>query len=155
MSADFQRLASVRARQRSRRMRGVQAVSALGMGAGLIALGWLAAPKLPGLLLPMLGQGVAALSPAAWLVVDAHGEARGRVETVEPHTGIIRVSSGFLGLMSVALLVTPETLIVVGDKEGGFGDIRQGERVVAAYEARRGALEAKRVEVFPPSRAGN
>ena len=58
----------------------------------------------------MLGKSVAALSPAAWLVVDAPGEARGRVETVEPHTGIIRVSSGFLGMMSVALLVTPETL---------------------------------------------
>jgi hypothetical protein len=155
MSADFQRLASVRARQRSRRTRWVRAVAALGMGTGLIALGWLVVPRLPGLLLPVLGQGVASLSPAAWLVVDAHGEARGWVETVEPHTGIIRVSSGVLGLMSVALLVTPETLIVVRDKEGGFGDIRQGERVVAADEVRRGALEAKRVEMFPPPGVGN
>ena len=152
MSTDFQRLASVRARQRSRRMRWVRAVWALAMGIGIV-LGWLVAPRLTRL--PVLGQGVAASSPAAWVVVDAHGEARGRVETVEVHTGIIRVSSGFLGLISVALLVTPETLIVVGDKEGGFGDIRQGERVVAAYEVRRGALEATRVEVFPPPRAGN
>jgi hypothetical protein len=135
-------------------MRWVWAVWALAMGIGIV-LGWLVAPRLTGLRLPVLGQGVAASSPAAWLVVDAHGEARGRVETVEVHTGIIRVSSGFLGLMSVALLVTPETLIVVGDKEGGFGDIRQGERVVAAYEVRRGALEATRVEVFPPPGAGN
>jgi hypothetical protein len=132
-------------------MRWVRAVSALGIGTGFIALGWLAAPRLPGLLLPGLGQGVAALRPAAWRNADTHGEVRGRVETVEPHTGIIRVSSGFLGLRSVALLVTPETLIVVGDKEGGFGDIRQGERVIASYQVRRGALETKRVEMFPPS----
>jgi hypothetical protein len=103
----------------------------------------------------VLGQGVAALSPAAWRVAEAHGEARGRVETVERHTGTMRVSAGFLGLRSVALLVTPDTLIVVGSKEGGFGDIRQGERVVASYSVRRGALEAIRVEMFPPPGSGN
>jgi hypothetical protein len=79
-----------------------------------------------------------------WLVV----EAQGWVKTVEPKTGFIRVSSGFLGLMSLALLITPDTLIVVGDKEGGFGDIREGGRVKAAYEVRPDSLQAKRVEVF-------
>jgi hypothetical protein len=43
---------------RSRRMRWVRAVSALDMGTGLIALGWLAVPRLPGLLFPVLGQEV-------------------------------------------------------------------------------------------------
>jgi hypothetical protein len=70
---------------------------------------------------------------------------------VEPETGVIRVSSGFLGLMSVELVVTPETLIVVGDKEGGFTNIREGERVVATYEVRPDTLWAKRVEVSPAS----
>ena len=73
-------------------------------------------------------------------------EARGRVEMVERDTRTIRISSGFLGLTSVALVVTEDTLIVVGDKEGGFGDIRLGEPVVAAYEIgrRRLARQARR-----------
>ena len=83
-------------------------------------------------------------------------EARGRIETIERETRTIRISSGFLGLTSVALVVTEETLIVVGEKEGGFGDIRPGEPVVAAYETGRGALQAKRVEVvLPATPSGN
>jgi len=70
---------------------------------------------------------------------------------VEPERGVIRVSSGFLGLMSVELVVTPDTLIVVGDKEGGFGDLREGEHVIATYEVRPDTLWAKRVEVSPAS----
>jgi hypothetical protein len=148
MSADSQRLDSVRRRRRSRRMRWVRTVSALGIGTGLIALGWLVAPRLSGLLLPALGQGVAALRPAAWRIADTNGEARGWVATIDRDTRIMQVASGFLGLKSIALLVTPGTLIVVGDKEGGFGDIRQGQRVVVSYQVRRGALEAQRVEML-------
>jgi hypothetical protein len=81
------------------------------------------------------------------------GEARGRVEMVERDTRTIRIASGFLGLTSVALIVTEDTLIVVGEKEGGFGDIRLGEPVVAAYEIGRDALQAKRVEMVLPARA--
>ena len=50
---------------------------------------------------------------------------------------------------SIDLVVTPETLIVVGDKEGGFGDLREGDRVIATYEVRPDTLWAKRVEVSP------
>jgi hypothetical protein len=78
-------------------------------------------------------------------------EARGRVAIVEPAARLIRVSSGFLGLTSVDLVVTNDTLIVVGDKEGGFGDIRDGGEVRAAYEVRPGTLRAKRVEVVRDS----
>jgi hypothetical protein len=53
--------------------------------------------------------------------------------------------------MSVELVVTPETLIVVGDKEGGIGDLREGERVIATYQVRPDTLWAKRVEVAPTS----
>jgi hypothetical protein len=151
MSAEFPRLESVRARHRSRR-RWVRAVAVFGTVAGLIVLAWIAVPE-P--LLLVLRQATTPLSPAASRIVDAHGEARGRVKTVEPHLGIIQVSSDFLGLMSVALFVTPETLIVVGDKEGGLGDIRPGERIVATYEVRRGVLEARRVEMFPRMGPGN
>jgi hypothetical protein len=60
----------------------------------------------------------------------------------------------FLGLIPVELVVTPETLMVVGDKEGGFADIREGERVVGIYEARLDTLWAKRVEVFVQAAVG-
>ena len=123
------------------------------MAAIIVSTSHVVAPVLPGrLVASLLTPSLSFLSRDAGPVT---GEARGRVEIVAPEAGLIRVSSGFLGLMSVALLVTPETLIVVKDKEGGFGDIRQGERVVAAYEVRRGALEAKRVEMFSPSGVGN
>ena len=42
------------------------------------------------------------------------GEAEGWVKSAEPSTSTIRVSSGFLGLSSVSLVVTPDTLIIVG-----------------------------------------
>lgn len=154
VSVDFQRLASVRARQRARRKREIGALTALVGAVMVVAAGWLAAPLIPGQLLTAFAPGLSALGRGAWLVDAAHGEAQGWVQTVEPDTGIIRVSSGFLGLMSIALRVTPDTLIVVGNKEGGFGDIRLGERVVAAYDVQPGALQARRVEVFLPGRHG-
>ena len=145
MSVDFQRLAQVRARH-SRRRRWIRGLSTLGVAALIIAASQIATPMLPGrLLASWLEQSVPWLSTGAASTAE---EAQGRVRIVEPGTGIIRVSSGFLGLMSVELVVTPETLIVVGDKEGGLGDIRDGSHVRAAYEARPGTtLHATRVEV--------
>jgi hypothetical protein len=151
VSVDFQRLERLRARRRSRRRR-LRGLTALAAGLVLLAAG-----------------AVLVRTPAPWILRASeyeasavsrvghggHGEAQGRVQTVEPETGVIRLSSGFLGLMSVAIVLTPDTVIVVGDKEGGFGDIRQGERVLAAYEVRSGVLEATRVEVFPPVREQN
>lgn len=137
MSIDFQRLERVRAvRRSSRRKRWVRIVSTLAMAAATVTVST-----------RVVTRTVPVLSAA--LVGEALGEARGRVEAVEPVAGIIRVSSGFLGLLSVDLVVRPETLIVVGDKEGGFGDLREGRRVVATYEIRPGTLRATRVEVFP------
>jgi hypothetical protein len=152
MSVDFQRLESVRARQRSQRKRWLSVLSILAGAAVAVALIQLAASVMPAWrdLVPLLSRGAA--------LVEARGvvEARGRVETIERETRTIRISSGFLGLTSVALVVTEDTLIVVGEKEGGFGDIRPGEPVVAAYEVGRGALQAKRVEVVRPAKpSGN
>jgi hypothetical protein len=119
-------------------------LSALAVATVLIAAIQVAGPMLPG------WAGLARLlSRGASLV----GEARGRVELVERDTRTIRIKSGFLGLTSVALVVTEDTLIVVGEKEGGFGDIRLGEPVVAAYEIGRDPLQARRVEVVLPARA--
>jgi hypothetical protein len=150
MSVDFQRLERVRARQSSRRKRWLRGLSTLVMAAVILAVSRLVVPMIPGLL-PALERNLPVLTRGASLVGEVLAEAQGRVEIVERAAGIIRVSSGFLGLMSVELVVTPETLIVVGDKEGGFGDLREGERVIATYEVRPDTLWAKRVEVFAQS----
>jgi hypothetical protein len=144
MSVDFQRFESVRARQRSERRRWLSLLSALAVIAVIVAVIQVAGPATPGWagIVQLLNRG-------ASLVV----EARGRVEVVERETRTIRIASGFLGLTSVALVVTENTLIVVGEKEGGFGDIRPGEPVIAAYEIGHRPLQAMRVEVVLPARA--
>ncbi len=75
-------------------------------------------------------------------------EAEGWVKSATPSTNSIRVSSGFLGLSSVTLIVPLETLIVVAGKEGGFDDLHEGRRVRAIYEARPTGLRAKSIEVL-------
>lgn len=116
----------------------------LGVAAIIVSTSHIVAPVLPGrLVASLLTPSLSFLSRDAGPVT---GEARGRVEIVAPEAGLIRVSSGFLGLASVEIVVTPDTLIVVGDKEGGFGDIRDGGRVRAAYDTRRGT--AQRVEIL-------
>jgi hypothetical protein len=148
MSVDFQRLAEVRAR-RQRRRRWVRVLVTLGVVGLVGAASVVAAPMFQGRLLPSwLNEG----TPLLGLVAGRDAavgteEAQGRVQIVDPAAGIIRVSLGFLGLTSVELAVTEDTLIVVGDKEGGFGDIRDGGRIRAAYERRPGPWYAKRVEV--------
>ena len=145
MSVDFRRLAQVRARRSTRRRRWIRGLVTLGLATGLVAAGQLAAPSLSGHpLASWLEHGVSFSGPDA---TPGANETRGRVRIVEPAAGIIRVSWGFLGLMSVELVVTPETLIVVGDKEGGFGDFRDGSQVRAAYETRGDGLHATRVEI--------
>jgi hypothetical protein len=152
VSGDFERLTAIRAQLRARRLRWLRVAAASG-AAAMVAMTVVGASRLlPGQLLTAFAPGLAALGRTAWSMGTAHGEAQGWVQMVEPDTGIIRVSSGFLGLVSIVLRVTPDTLIVVGDKEGGFGDIRPGERVNADYDVRPDALHARRVEVFLPGR---
>jgi hypothetical protein len=141
MTVDFQRLARVQARRRRRRLHALSVVSVVLMLMVGLVLTRLAVPVL---------HSLATVSGAWSLFGEAQGETQGRVEAVEPETGIVHLSSGFLGFLSVALVVTPDTLIVVGKKEGGLGDLRSGEHVRAAYEIRTGALRAKRVELLMP-----
>lgn len=148
---EFHRLASVRAR-RSRRHRGA-VVTTIVAAAALVALSWPVALRLHGPSLRNLAPPALALIPTAFQATATQGEARGSVTTVEAEGRVVHVSSGFLGLLSIPLVVTPETVIVVGDKEGGFGDIRPGERVIAAYEIRERGPEATRIELVPRPRA--
>jgi len=150
VTPEFQRLASVRAR-RSRRQRHV-AAAVVCVGVAMFVISGLVARQLPGPTPLELARRVVAVDSAGWLTAPASNEARGSVATIELDTHVVSLSAGFLGLMSIPLLVTPETLIVVGDKEGGFGDLRLGERVIATYQARAGALEALRIELVPLAR---
>jgi hypothetical protein len=148
MSDDFRRLEEVRSRLRSRRRRRLGAAAITTGAAALAAVSALPAPTVTGFLLSRSGRPVAPVSLSVSLVDDVRGQVTGWVKAVAPESGIIRVSSGAFGLRSLALVVTPETIIIVGDKEGGFGDIREGARVEAAYAGHPGGLRARRVEVF-------
>ncbi|HEX2441614.1 MAG TPA: hypothetical protein VHT71_25105 [Methylomirabilota bacterium] len=148
---EFQRLASVRAR-RSRRQRSI-AAAMVGVGVAIFVISGLVARRLPGPTPIDLARQVLGLDVGALLTAPAASEARGSVATIELDTRIVRLSSGFLGLISIPLLVTPQTLIVVGNKEGGFGDLRLGERVVATYQVGAEGLEATRIELVPLPRA--
>ena len=75
-------------------------------------------------------------------------EAEGWVKSAAPPTSSIRVSSGFLGLSSLTVIVPLDTLIMVAGKEGGFDDLHEGRRVRAIYEARPTGLHAKSIEVL-------
>jgi hypothetical protein len=115
----FRRLEEVRSRLRSRRRRRLSAAAINTGAAALVAVSALAAPTVTGLLLSRSGRPAAPLSLSVSLVDDVRGQVTGWVKAVAPESGIVRVSSGAFGLRSLALVVTPETIIIVGDKEGG------------------------------------
>jgi Double zinc ribbon len=75
-------------------------------------------------------------------------ELEGRVKTVEPDRRTIQVSSGLLGLGATLVALGDETQILVGDKEGALGDLRQGVRVRVAFDARPDTRVARVIEVL-------
>ena len=76
------------------------------------------------------------------------GGIEGPVKAADRETSTVRVSSGFLGLASLPLVVTPQTKIAVNGKLGAFADLDRGQRVRIAYEVLPGRLVAWRVEVL-------
>ena len=81
------------------------------------------------------------------------GEASGRVKRAEAATRTIELSVGSLGFGVMTMKVDPDTAIFVGDREGGFGDIREGLRVRVAYELPRGTQVARTRAIFVDSGA--
>jgi hypothetical protein len=79
------------------------------------------------------------------------GGIQGPVKIADPQTSTLRISSGFLGLASLPVVVTPQTKIMVNGKLGGFADLDRGQFVRVAYEMLPDRLVASLVEVFDRS----
>jgi hypothetical protein len=77
---------------------------------------------------------------------QADGETIGWVSKVEANT--IHVNSGPFGGGVVPLLVTKNTKITVGSKEGWFEDIRPGGQVKVVYHVAHGKRLARTVELL-------
>jgi hypothetical protein len=77
---------------------------------------------------------------------QADGETVGWVSKVEANT--IHVNSGPFGGGVVPLLVTKNTKITVGSKEGWFEDIRPGGQVKVVYHVAHGKRLARTVELL-------
>ena len=114
--------------------------------AGAVAL----AAILPGLVFGLWLCGwYDSVTPSA-AVDDRAGQARGRVGKVEPLTKTIHVSPNLFGIRAVPFTLDEDTRIVVGDKEGGFGDFRDGVLVKIVYQRRPPGLVVSCVELFEP-----
>lgn len=68
-------------------------------------------------------------------------EAIGRVTSVE--AGSVVLSPTLLGFNRRRFLLEPDTRVLVGEREGGVGDLRIGANVAIIYEARPDGLVAR------------
>ena len=87
--------------------------------------------------------------PSDTMTVDrgqSDGETIGWVSKVEANT--IHVNSGPFGGGVIPLLVTRNTRIMIGTKEGWFEDIRPGGQVKVVYQIAHGKRLARTVEVL-------
>lgn len=87
--------------------------------------------------------------PSDTMTVDrgqSDGETIGWVSKVEANT--IHVNSGPFGGGVIPLLVTRNTRIMIGSKEGWFEDIRPGGQVKVVYQVAHGKRLARTVEVL-------
>ena len=76
------------------------------------------------------------------------GGIQGPVKAADVDAGVVNVASGFLGLASLPLVVTPDTQIAVHGKLGGMADLDRGQLVRVAYEVLPDRLLAWRVDVL-------
>ena len=79
----------------------------------------------------------------------AAGVVEGYVWDADEDSGTVRVTSNLFGINALPIAVTHETRVVVGDKEGGFGDLHEGVSVRVTYERRETQLVALCVETEP------
>ena len=76
------------------------------------------------------------------------GEREGIVWRLErePAAETLHVSANRQGLDVVAVALTPHTLILVGEREGGVDDLGRGARIRVVYQRREAKLVALCVE---------
>jgi hypothetical protein len=90
-------------------------------------------------------------SPPELRGVKLIGGIESPVKGVDPATSTVRVASGFLGLASLPLVITPQTTIAVKGKFGGVADLNRRQLVRVAYEILPDRLLATRVDVLDGS----
>lgn len=83
------------------------------------------------------------------------GGIEGAVKAADRDTGTLLVASGFLGLSSLPVVVTPQTEVAVRGKLGGVADLDRGQTVRIAYEVLPDRLLAQRVDVLDGVVASN
>lgn len=86
--------------------------------------------------------------------VPSVSSVEGTVKKVDPTNGKVEVSSGLFGFFGRTLEVTPNTVIQVEGRQSTLSDIREGDKVRAAYEVREGQSIAKSINVMPEARKG-
>jgi hypothetical protein len=94
-------------------------------------------------------QMLSSLGASDTVAVQAQRPARGVggwVKSVDKETRTFSVASWFIGLWPrTRVAVTRDTRILVGDKEGGFGDLQEGRWVRVCYD--EGSSVAQPVEI--------
>ncbi len=105
---------------------------------------------------PVMAQSPSAPPPATAERPSAPSvsSVEGTVKKVDPAGGKVEITSGLFGFLGRTLEVTPDTLIRVEGRQSTLSDIREGDKVRAAYEVREGQSIAKSISVTPESRKG-
>jgi hypothetical protein len=76
------------------------------------------------------------------------GQIEGKVWRMDPDAHTIEITTRVFGIGATSVVVTDDTLVIVGSKEGGFGDLREGLHVRAAWERRKDVRRARFVQVL-------
>jgi Cu/Ag efflux protein CusF len=103
---------------------------------------------------PVLAQTSAPQSAPSQSIPDrpSVSSVEGTVKKVDAPGGKVQISSGLFGMFGRTLEVRPITQIQVEGRQSSLADIREGDRVKAAYEVREGQSIAKSIDVLPELR---
>ena len=82
------------------------------------------------------------------------GARDGAVAEIERDANVVYVAAMPFGLKAKPFRVTGETLVLVGEREGGFGDLAPGTRVRVDFRERDGVHYALCVELVRNDAAG-
>jgi hypothetical protein len=76
------------------------------------------------------------------------GARHGAVSTIERDPNVVYVAAMPFGLKAQPFVVTKDTLVLVGRKEGGFDDLAPGVRVRVDFDVRDGVRRALCVQLL-------